>query len=395
MRSNPRPTVPSSRQLYRQWVRDAIGAILLAAAARAGAEEPVPIPDPPQLAARGYLLVDHDSGAVLAESNADERLEPASLTKIMTAYVVFRELEQGNLSLDDEVTISEKAWRTGGSKMFIEVGERVSVEDLLKGMIVQSGNDASVALAEQIAGTEATFAKMMNSQAERLGMTGSHFVNAPGLPDPEHYTTPRDITKVTSAMIREFPDYYAWYSLPDFSYNEIKQSNRNRLLKLDPSVDGVKTGHTEAAGYCLVSSAKRDGQRLISVIMGTDSDATRVRDSQALLNYGFSFFETHEPYPGAEPVETLRIWGGESTELPVGPARDLFVTIPRGRYDELSAELRPVEPIVAPVGWGDVVGEIVLRLGDTEIKREPAVALADVGRGGLLRRAADAVLRLF
>ncbi|MGB5735213.1 MAG: D-alanyl-D-alanine carboxypeptidase family protein [Thiohalocapsa sp.] len=355
----------------------------------------VPIPDPPQLGAKGYLLVDHDSDEILAESNADERLEPASLTKIMTAYVVFRELAEGNLSLDDEVLISEKAWRTGGSKMFVEVGKRVSLGDLLHGMIIQSGNDASVALAEHIAGTEATFAELMNSHAKRLGMNSTHFVNATGLPDPEHYTTPRDITKVTAATIREFPEYYAWYALPEFTFNGIKQGNRNRLLEQDPAVDGVKTGHTEAAGYCLVASAVRDGQRLTSVVMGTDSESARARDSLALLNYGYRFFETHNAFPGGQPVEMLRIWAGDTTELPVGPARDLYVTIPRGKYGELSAELEPAGNINAPVAWGDVVGEIVFRLGDTEIKREPAVALEDVAQGGIFRRGIDAVLQLF
>jgi serine-type D-Ala-D-Ala carboxypeptidase (penicillin-binding protein 5/6) len=353
------------------------------------------IPAAPTLSARGHLLLDHASGAVLAEQGADERLEPASLTKIMTAYVVFQELQNGKLQLDDMATISEKAWRTGGSKMFIEIGKQVSIEDLLKGMIVQSGNDASVALAEHIAGTEATFAEMMNSHAERLGMTNSHFVNTAGLPDPEHYTTPRDIAKVAAAVIREFPDYYAWYSLPDFTFNNIKQSNRNRLLKLDSSVDGVKTGHTAAAGYCLVSSAERDGRRLLAVVMGAGSDRERVADSQALLNYGFSFSETHRPFTGGEPVEQLRIWGGDTTSLPVGPARDLFVTIPRGKYAGLTAELEPAEDIAAPVAWGDVVGEIIFRLDGEEIRREPAVALADVGRGNFLRRGWDSVLRLF
>jgi D-alanyl-D-alanine carboxypeptidase (penicillin-binding protein 5/6) len=214
-------------------------------------------------------------------------------------------------------------------------------------------------------------------------MTSSHFVNAPGLPDPEHYTTPRDIAKVAAAIIREFPELYAWYSLPEFTYNDIKQSNRNRLLKLDPSVDGIKTGHTEGAGYCLVSSAERDGRRLIAVVMGTASDAERVADSQALLSYGFNFFETHRPFPGAQPVETLRVWGGDATRVPVGPARDLYVTIPRNTYERLSAQLEPAMDIVAPVAWGDVVGEIVFRLDGEEIRREPAVALADVGRGNM------------
>jgi D-alanyl-D-alanine carboxypeptidase (penicillin-binding protein 5/6) len=332
---------------------------------------------------------------VLAQQAATERLEPASLTKIMTAYVIFRELAEGNLTLDEQVTVSEKAWRTKGSRMFIEVGKQVGVEDLLKGMIVQSGNDASVALAERVAGTEATFAELMNRHAERLGMTQSHFVNATGLPDPEHYTTPRDIAKVSAAIIREFPEYYAWYAIPEFTFNGINQSNRNRLLKLDPSVDGVKTGHTQAAGYCLVSSAERDGRRLISVVMGTGSDSERVADSQALLNYGFNFFETHRPYPGGQPVARLRVWGGDKNELPVGPARDLYITIPRGRYGDLNARLEPVSDIAAPIAWGDVVGEIVFTLGDTEINRAPAVALTDIERGGVLKRGLDSVLKLF
>ncbi len=360
------------------------------AAAQAGG-----IPEPPTLHARGYLLLDYDSGTMLAEKAANQPMEPASLTKIMTAYVVFRELDEGNLSLDAEASISEKAWRTGGSKTFVEVGTRVAIEDLILGMIVQSGNDASVALAEHIAGTEEAFAELMNDHARRLGMANSHFVNAPGLPDPEHYTTPRDIAKAAAAIIREFPDYYAWYSQPDFTYNGIKQSNRNRLLTLDPSVDGIKTGHTKAAGYCLVTSAKRDGRRLIAVVMGTDSDSERVADSQALLSYGFSFFETHLAFPGGKPVEDLRIWGGDMSRLPVGPARDLYVTIPRGQYGKLAAQLEPVVDITAPVAWGDVVGEIVFKLGDAEIRREPAVALEDVARGNILRRSWDSVVRLF
>ncbi|MCG6939873.1 MAG: D-alanyl-D-alanine carboxypeptidase [Thiohalocapsa sp.] len=358
-------------------------------------EQQSSIPEPPALHARGYLLLDYDSGTILAEQGADERLEPASLTKIMTAYVVFRELAADKLSLDDKVTVSEKAWRTGGSRMFIEVGKQVGVEDLIQGMIIQSGNDASVALAEHIAGSEETFAELMNRNAKRLGMTNSHFVNVTGLPDPEHYTTPRDIAKVAAAIIREYPNYYAWYSQPDFTWNDIKQSNRNQLLKLDPSVDGMKTGHTKAAGYCLVSSAKRDGRRLIAVVMGTASPSERVADSQALLNYGFNFFETHRVFPGGEPVESLRVWGGDARELPVGPARDLYITIPRGKYDQLSAQLEPAMDITAPVAWGDLVGEIVFKLGDREIRREPAVALADVGEGNIFQRGWDSVLRLF
>jgi D-alanyl-D-alanine carboxypeptidase (penicillin-binding protein 5/6) len=355
----------------------------------------IPTPDPPTLAAKGHLLVDHNSGAVLAEANADERLDPASLTKIMTAYVVFRELAGGNLSLADEALISEKAWRTGGSKMFIEVGTRVSVEDLLKGMIVQSGNDASVALAEHIAGSEETFAALMNTHAKRLGMHNSHFVNATGLPDPEHYTTARDIALVTAASIREFPDYYGWYAEKEFVYNDIKQSNRNRLLWRDDSVDGVKTGHTEAAGYCLVASAKRDAMRLTSVVMGAKSGAARAQASLALLNYGFRFYESHKLYPGDQAVETIRIWMGEIEDLPVGPQEDVYVTIPRRKYDALSAELETRHDIRAPVTRGATVGEIVISLEGKEVRRVPLVALEDVAEGGWMRKLKDSVLQWF
>jgi len=357
--------------------------------------EPVPIPDPPQIEAKGYLLMDHNTGSILAESNADERLEPASLTKIMSAYVVFRELAKGNLKLDDQALISEKAWRTGGSKMFVEVGKRVSVEDLLKGMIIQSGNDASVALAEHIAGSEATFAELMNTHAKRLGMTNSHFMNADGLPDPDHYTTARDMSLVTTATIREFPKYYAWYAQEEFVYNGIKQGNRNMLLYQDDSVDGVKTGHTEAAGYCLVASAERDGMRLTSVVMGSTGPKARAQASLALLNYGFRFYESHELYPGGQPVETLRVWKGDIKELPVGPAEDLYVTIPRRRYDKLSAQIEKNPEISAPIAKGDPVGEIIVSLEGKELRRVPLVALQDVAEGGLWDLARDSVLQWF
>jgi D-alanyl-D-alanine carboxypeptidase (penicillin-binding protein 5/6) len=355
----------------------------------------IPIPDPPQLAAKGYLLVDHNSGSILAEHNADERLEPASLTKILTAYVVFRELAAGNIKLDDKALISEKAWRTGGSKMFVEVGKRVSVEDLLKGMIIQSGNDASVALAEYVAGSEATFAELMNTHAKRLGMTNSHFVNADGLPQPEHYSTARDLARVTAATIREFPEYYAWYSQRDFVYNGIKQGNRNMLLYQDDSVDGVKTGHTEAAGYCLIASAKRDNMRLTSVVMGSTGPKARAAASLTLLNYGFRFYETHDLYPAGKQIETLRIWMGEIDELPVGPAEDVSVTIPRRKYDKLSAKLIKNPDISAPIAKGTVVGHISVVFEDKEVRRVPLIALQDVAEGGLLQKAKDTVLKWF
>ncbi len=352
-------------------------------------------PDPPELEAGGYVLMDFNSGQILVAQNADERLAPASLTKIMTAYVVFGELAAGNLSLDEEVLVSEKAWRTGGSKMFIEVGSRVPVELLLKGVIIQSGNDASVALAEHIAGTESAFADMMNAEAERLGLTASNFTNAPGLPDPALTTTPRDVAVLARAMIRDFPDYYRWYSELEFTYHDIRQYNRNSLLRQDPSVDGVKTGHTEEAGYCLVASALRNGQRLISVVMKTSSPRVRARDSLALLNYGFRFFETIELFTSAQPVETLRIWQGSVKELPVGPENAITVSIPRGTSASITSKLEIPHRVIAPIQQGQQIGEIVVTTNDAELSRTPLLALESIPRGGLVRRLVDTVLLWF
>jgi serine-type D-Ala-D-Ala carboxypeptidase (penicillin-binding protein 5/6) len=350
---------------------------------------------PPELAAKGYLLVAHPSGQALVESHPDDRLDPASLTKILTAYVVFHELAARHVALTDEVLISEKAWRTGGSRMFAEVGKKILLEELVKGMVIQSGNDASVALAEHVAGNEESFAKLMNEHARRLGMTNSHFTNATGLPDPDHYSTARDLSKVTEATIREFPEYYAWYGIKEYLYNNIKQHNRNRLLWRDDSVDGVKTGHTKDAGFCLVASAKRDGMRLTSVILGTESDEARAKASLALLNYGFRAFEGHALYAPGQPIESLRIWMGEVKELPVGPDGDVYATIPRGSYDQLSAHIQKNPDLVAPVAKGDRVGDIVVLLGDKEIGRQPLVALRDVAEGGLWAKIRDTVLRWF
>lgn len=363
--------------------------------APARASDEISIPDPPQLTAKGYLLVDHNSGRVLAESNADERLEPASLTKIMTAYVVFRELAGSNLSLQDQVLISERAWRTGGSKMFVEIGKQVSVEDLLKGTIIQSGNDASVALAEHIAGTEETFSDLMNTHARRLEMKNSNFTNATGLTHKDHYTTARDIALVTAASIREFPEYYAWYAVKEFTYNRIKQRNRNRILRRDDSVDGVKTGHTKTAGYCLVASAARGTMRLTSVVMGTKGEEARAQASLALLNYGFRFYETHKLYAAGQRIETLRIWMGEVENLPVGPAEDVAVTIPRRTYDKLSAKLIKTPDISAPIAKGAVVGHISIALEGKEMHRVLLVALRDVAEGGILQKGKDTVLKWF
>ena len=350
-----------------------------------------PVPAPPSVAAEGHLLIDMDSDHVITESNADQRLEPASLTKIMTAYVVFREIRQGNLDLDDQVVISKKAWKTPGSRMFIEVGKRVSVRDLLNGMVIQSGNDASVALAEHIAGSERTFAEWMNEHARRLGMDNTHFTNATGLPDPDHYTTPRDIVKVTEATVREFPELYKLYAVKEFTFNDIRQFNRNKLLWRDDSVDGVKTGHTEGAGYCLVASAKRDDMRLISVVMGTESEEARARATQSLLNYGFRFFETHKLYGADKPLTKVRVWKGEPQEAALGLADPLYVTIPRRQYDRLQARTVIDGNVEAPVSEGEPLGRLVVEMGDERVTEVPLVARHDVARGGLWRTAVDSV----
>jgi len=366
---------------------------LLAAQA---SDPPAIFPKPPEVEAAGYLLQDFDSGQTLAESNADQRLEPASLTKLMTAYVLFHELAEGKIRLDQPVVVSEKAWRTEGSRSFIEVGRPVPVEVLLKGMIIQSGNDASIALAEHAAGSEETFARKMNEYAQRLGMTATHFVNATGLPDPNHYTTPRDVAKVATATMREFPQYYAWYSLKEFTWNKITQRNRNRLLWHDPSVDGMKTGHTAAAGYCLVSSAKRDGQRLLSVVLGTRSEKAREQVSQTLLNYGFSAFETKTLYPAGSKLAEQRVWKGGEKMLPLGPAAALAVTIPRGAKGKLEASLSlPATPILAPLAKGTELGKIQVKLGDKPIREAPLVALETVEEGGIWAKTRDTLLLWF
>jgi serine-type D-Ala-D-Ala carboxypeptidase (penicillin-binding protein 5/6) len=365
-------------------------------AAPVGASPAVPsVPAPPQVEAKGFLLIDFNTGAVLAESNADLRLEPASLTKIMTGYTIYRELDAGHVHLTDQVLISENAWRTGGSKMFVEVGKQIGMEDLLKGMIIQSGNDASVALAEHVAGSEQVFTDLMNANAKRLGMDNSHFVNVTGLPVADHYTTARDIAKVTAALIREFPQYYVWDGTKEYEYNGIKQQNRNRLLWRDSTVDGVKTGYTENAGYCLVASAQRDGMRLISVVLGAKSPEARAVASLELLNYGFRFYESHRLYPGGEPVESLRVWKGDVEEVPVGPARDVYATIPRGRYAELTARMDKAPTLTAPIAQGARLGDIVVTLAGQEVSRVPLVALKDVAEGGLWPQVRDTALQWF
>ncbi len=347
------------------------------------------VPAPPSIAAKAYLLMDYDSGAVLAEKDADKRVEPASLTKMMTSYIVAHELDAGKIHLDDKVLISKKAWKMPGSKMFIEVGKKVPVRDLIKGMIVQSGNDATVALAEYIAGSEDVFVQLMNQWAKKLGMTHTHFANSTGLPDPEHYTTARDLTKLARALIHDFPDHYAWYKEKVFTYNGIRQYNRNKLLWQDPSVDGIKTGHTQSAGYCLVASAKRDGMRLISVVLGTDSASRRVSESQKLLNYGFRFFETHRLYKANQRLSDQKVWEGKRDILPVGLTEDLYITIPRGEYKNVQPMMAIEKELKAPIHKGQQVGTLKVMLHDRVLAEKPLVALADVERGGFFKRLMD------
>ncbi len=353
------------------------------------------IPLPPQVPVRAYVLMDYQSGNLLANLKGDERMEPASITKLMTAYVVYKALKSGKIHLTDQVTISEKAWRTQGSKMFVKIGSQVPVEDLLMGMVVQSGNDATVALAEHVAGSEETFARLMNQEAERLGMTNSHFTNAPGMPDPNHYMSAHDIAILARALIQDFPEHYARYSVRSFKYNNIEQQNRNRLLLTDSSVDGMKTGHTESAGYCLVASAKRNDTRLISVVLGANKEKERFQASQALLNYGFSFFESRKLYDANTPIVTTRIWKGQQNELPLGVAQPLYVTVAKGQAPQVNTTTTVQPTIVAPVQKDQSFGEIVVKMGDQEVSKTPLVALKDVPESGWFGRMIDSILMFF
>ena len=355
------------------------------------AAQVMPAPAPPIIGAKSYLVIDSKTGQELASLDPDTPLAPASLTKIMTTYVVFHALQQGQIRLEDEVTISEKAWRTEGSRMFVEVGTRVSIEDLLMGMIVQSGNDASVALAEHIAGTESVFAELMNQYAEKLGMHSSHFVNATGLPANGHTTTARDLATLARAMISEFPEYYPWHAVKEYTYNDIKQSNRNSLLWRDASVDGIKTGHTDDAGYCLVSSAMRNDMRIVSVVMGTSSTKARTDGSQALLNYGFRFFETRLLYKAGEEVTTARVWKSANENTRLGVLEDLYITVRRGAYDQLESTLDIPAIVEAPVAAGQPVAELRIMLGEEEVLRAPLRALDDNPTGSFWQRTRDSV----
>jgi len=370
-------------------------AILTALFSASGWAAAKPIPEPPAIDATSYFLVDFDSGKVLAEKEPDIPVEPASITKLMTAYLVDKAIADGDVTLDEMVTISEKAWRMKGSKMFVEVGKQVAVDDLLKGLIIQSGNDASVALAEHIAGSESAFAGYMNHQAKLLGMDNTNFVNATGWPDENHYSTARDIATLTRAVISEFPESYGYYKEREYTYNKIRQFNRNRLLWRDETVDGVKTGHTEAAGFCLVASAQRDEMRLISVVLGADSDKSRTQSSQSLLNYGFRFYETHKLYRAEEVLKTSPIWYAEQEEISLGVGKDVHITIPRGRYRDLDASMEIDSEISAPIARGHQLGQVNIRLDDELLLSEPIVAMQDVGEGSLFVRAMDSIKLMF
>jgi len=353
---------------------------------------PVPAPD---IAARAYLLMDFQSGQVLQAQKADERIEPASLTKLMTAYLTFTALKQGRLKIDQTLPVSEKAWRAEGSRMFIQPNTPVRVDDLMKGMIVQSGNDACITLAEGIAGSEEAFVVLMNREAKRLGMSNTQFVNSTGLPHAQHYTTANDLAKLAAAIIRDFPENYALYSIKEFTYNKITQPNRNRLLWQDPYVDGMKTGHTESAGFCLITSAKRGEMRLISVVLGTASDNARTAESQKLLNYGFQFYESYRLYQKGQAVATLPVYKGSANLLKAGFTRDVFLTLPKGHYAHAKATLTSRQPLLAPLTVGQAVGTVTVNVEGKPVLSLTLQALDEVKVAGIFGRAWDSMRLLF
>jgi serine-type D-Ala-D-Ala carboxypeptidase (penicillin-binding protein 5/6) len=350
------------------------------------------LPVPPSLAAKSWLLLEVGSNQMLTSEKPDDRLEPASLTKLMTAYLTFSALHKKTLALEQPLPVSEKSWRTGGSKMFIRVDTQVPVEDLIKGMIVQSGNDACVTLAEGIAGSEENFAQMMNREAERLGMKNSHFMNSTGLPDPQHYTTARDLSLLASSLIRDFPEEYKkYYSMKEYTYNGITQPNRNRLLFIDPTVDGVKTGHTEAAGYCLISSALRDKRRLLSVVLGTVSDSARASESQKLLNWGFISYDAVSLFTKDQPVASLRVWKGTQNEVKAGFASDLSIAVPKGYGDKVKSEFVAEPRLIAPIAVGQKLGTLKVTIEDKVYGEYPVTALENVSLGNIFIRIFDTI----
>ncbi|MDZ4141836.1 MAG: D-alanyl-D-alanine carboxypeptidase family protein [Methylotenera sp.] len=350
------------------------------------------IAPPPNLAVNAYLLKDFNSGYVVASQNSSTRVEPASLTKIMTAYLSFKALKNGHLQLAQTLPVSEFAWKAEGSRMFIEPNKPVTVDELLHGMIISSGNDASIALAEGIAGTEAQFADMMNKEAQRLGMKNTHYMNATGLPDAQHYTAAEDLIILATALIHDFPDQYQrLYSVKEYTYNNIKQPNRNRLLWLDPNVDGMKTGHTNSAGYCLIATAKRDGIRRISVVLGAATDAARATESQKLLNYGYQYFDTKLVYKKGQSVNQLKVWKGFESQVASTVTEDLFITLPKGEYANVKAVMSSTQPLIAPIKKGQVIGKIKFELNGKTIDERTLVAAKNVETAGIVGRAWDSI----
>ena len=349
----------------------------------------------PALAANAWVLVDHATGQVLAGKDPDARIEPASLTKLMTAYLTFAALKAGTITPDQVVPVSTKAWRMEGSRMFIEPNKPVTVDELIRGVIVQSGNDACVALAETIAGSEEAFAALMNREAQRLGMVNTNFTNSTGLPDPQLYTSANDLARLAAAIVRDFPEYYSLYSLKEFTYNTIQQPNRNRLLYMDPTVDGMKTGHTSSAGYCLVSTARRGERRLISVVLGAASDTVRAQESLKLLNFGYQFFETVKLYSADEALSKFRVWKGKLNELPVGFLNDFALTVPKEAANKIQVSLESRQPLVAPLQRGQEVGTLTVAIDGKPLGQYPVVALQDVEVAGFFGRLWDAIVMFF
>jgi len=367
----------------------AVFALLLSFFSLTASAQAIPAP---ALAAKAWVLMDHATGQVLASNTPDERIEPASLTKLMTAYLTFAAIKAGTIALDQPVPVSDAAWRQEGSRMFIEPRKPVTVQELIRGVIVQSGNDACVALSELIAGSEEAFAALMNREAKRIGLTGTHFMNSTGLPDPQHYTTARDLSLLAAAIIRDFPEFYSLYSMKEYSYNGITQPNRNRLLWLDSTVDGMKTGHTSTAGYCLISSAQRGPRRLISVVLGADSDAVRAQESLKLLNFGFQFFDTVKLYSADQSLSQFRVWKGKANEVAVGFTSDFVMSLPKGQAEKVVATLESRQPVLAPLQKGQEVGTLKLTLDDKTIGEYPVVALQDVPVAGFFGRLWDALV---
>ncbi|HWN30852.1 MAG TPA: D-alanyl-D-alanine carboxypeptidase family protein [Burkholderiales bacterium] len=355
----------------------------------------LPVPQAPSIAAKSYLLTDFYSKQVLVGQNIDEHIEPASLTKLMTAYLTFAALKQKQISLEQTFPVSTRAWRAEGSRMFIEPGKPVKVDELIHGMVVQSGNDACIALAEGIAGSEDAFTQMMNSQAQRLGMKNTHFMNSTGLPHPQHYSTAHDLSLLAAAIIRDFPEYYPLYSIKEYKYNNILQVNRNRLLWTDPHVDGMKTGYTENAGYCLISSVKRGSRRLIAVALGTASDSLRATESQKLLNYGFQFYDTLHLYAKSQAVTTVAVWKGAENSVRAGFTEDVYLSLPKGQSERLKAAMESQQPLIAPISAGQKVGVIKLTLDGKPVAEYPLIALENVELANILGRGWDSLRLLF